>query len=79
MEKTAKAQMIEIIQELPEDTSFDEILRELAFFRLVERGQNDFETGRLLSADEVRRRVRSWRRLAREIGAREPGAREAGS
>jgi predicted transcriptional regulator len=69
MEKTAKAQMVEIIQELPEDTSFDEILRELAFFRLVERGQSDFETGRLLSADDVRKRVRSWRRPPREAGS----------
>jgi hypothetical protein len=35
---TVKERMLEIIQEQPEDSSYDEILRELAFARMVERG-----------------------------------------
>lgn len=63
MEKTAKEQMLALIQDLPDDTAFDEILRELAFYRMLERGLADAEAGRVISADEMRKRVRSWRRL----------------
>lgn len=38
MAKTAKEQMMEILREQPDDSSFDEILRELAFACMVERG-----------------------------------------
>jgi predicted transcriptional regulator len=62
MEKTAKEQMLALIQDLPDDTAFDEILRELAFYRMLERGLADAEAGRVISADEMRKRVRSWRR-----------------
>ena len=34
----AKDQMVKIIQGQSDDSSFDEILRELAFARMVERG-----------------------------------------
>jgi hypothetical protein len=34
----AKEKMTEIIQQQPDDSSRDEILRELAFARMVERG-----------------------------------------
>ena len=35
---TVKERVSEIIQAQPDDSSFDEILRELAFSRMVERG-----------------------------------------
>ena len=57
-----KEQMIKIIQEQPEDSSFDEILRELAFARMVERGLADSEKGRTISNEEMKRRIRSWRK-----------------
>lgn len=63
MERTAKEQMLVIIQDLPDDTGFDEILRELAFHRMLERGLTDADAGRVISADDMRKRVRSWRRL----------------
>jgi predicted transcriptional regulator len=54
---TAKEQMLEIIQEQPEDSSYDEILRELAFARMVERGLEDSEQGRTLSNEEMEQRI----------------------
>lgn len=62
MESTAKAQMLAIIQDLPDDTAYDEILRELAFHRMIERGLADIDAGRELGVEEMRKRVRSWRR-----------------
>jgi hypothetical protein len=58
----AKEKIAEIIQQHPDDSSYDEILREPAFARMVERGLEDSRSGRTLSNDEMARRVQSWRR-----------------
>jgi predicted transcriptional regulator len=58
----AKEKMTEIIQQQPDDSSYDEILRELAFARMVERGLEDSRKGRVLSNDEMARRIQSWRK-----------------
>jgi len=52
--------MIAIIQGQPDDSSYDELLRELAFARMVERGLADAEAGRTISNDEMDRRIRTW-------------------
>lgn len=57
-----KEQMIRIIEEQPEDSSFDEILRELAFAQMVERGLKDSEAGRIISNQEMKRRIRTWQK-----------------
>jgi hypothetical protein len=59
---TAKEKMKEIIQNQPEDSSYDEILKELAFARMVERGLEDSRTGRTISNEEMGRRIRSWQK-----------------
>lgn len=58
----AKEKMTEIIQQQPDDSSYDEILRELAFARMVERGLEDSRKGRTISDDEMRRRIQSWQK-----------------
>jgi len=57
---TAKDTMIRIIQEQPEDSSFDEILRELAFTKMVDRGLADSDAGRVISYEEMGKRIKSW-------------------
>ena len=57
---SAKETMVKIIQEQPEDSSFDEILRELAFARMVDRGLADSDAGRSISTDELKRRIELW-------------------
>ena len=61
-ETTAKALMLKLVRNLPEESSFDENLRELAFFRMVDRGLTDAEQDRKLSTEELRKRIRAWRR-----------------
>jgi len=61
-EKTPREVMIQTIQELPEDSGYDEILRELAFARMIERGLTDAEAGRTISHEEMGRRIASWAR-----------------
>ena len=59
---SVKDQMVRLIQEQPEDSSYDEILRELAFARMVQRGLADSEAGRMISHEEMKRVIESWRK-----------------
>jgi predicted transcriptional regulator len=59
---TAKEDLTRLIQAQPEDSSPEEIVRELAFHVMVERGIADSDAGRVISNDEMKHRIRSWRR-----------------
>lgn len=59
---TAKEEMIGIINEQPEDSSYDELLRELAFKRMVDRGLNDARNGRTITNEDMDRRIRTWQK-----------------
>jgi hypothetical protein len=50
---TAKEQMARIIDAQPEDSSYEEILRELAFARVVDRGVEDSDAGRTVGNREM--------------------------
>lgn len=57
---TAKEDLMRLIQDQPDDSSSEEIVRELAF-HVVERGLADSDARRVISNDEMMRRIRSWR------------------
>ncbi len=57
---TVKEQMFEIINSQPIDASFDEILRELAFERMVNIGLNDSRENRTHTNEEIELRIQSW-------------------
>jgi hypothetical protein len=42
-----------------EDASYDEIIRELAFFRMIERGLDDSRKGKKISNEEMKHRIQS--------------------
>ena len=52
--------MIEIIGRQPDDSTYDEILRELAFARMVQRGLDDSAAGRAHATAEVAEAIESW-------------------
>lgn len=58
---TAKEQIAELLREQPDDSSYDEIIRELAFHRMIQRGLMDSEAGRTLSNDAMQHRIQTWR------------------
>ena len=57
---SAKEQMAKIIQEQPDDSSYDEVLRELAFARMIERGLEDSQANRTISNNEMKHRIKTW-------------------
>ncbi|HAA94290.1 MAG: hypothetical protein FI717_01855 [SAR202 cluster bacterium] len=59
---TAKDQITEIVQAQPEDSTPEEIVRELAFHVMVERGLADSDAKRTVSNEEMARRIRSWQK-----------------
>ncbi len=58
---TAREEILRLVRALPDDTSYDEILRELAFVRMVDRGLADADGGRKIKTQKLRERVRQWR------------------
>lgn len=59
---TVKQELIRLIEDQPDDSSHDEILRELAFAAMVERGIADSDAGRTISNEEMARRIESWQK-----------------
>ena len=59
---TVKEKMADIIKELPDDSTYDEILRELAFGRMIERGLANSNEGKTISSAEMERRIKSWQK-----------------
>jgi predicted transcriptional regulator len=59
---TAKDQITEIIKRQPDDSSYDEIVRELAFELMVQRGLKDSDEGRTISNEEMQRRIKTWQK-----------------
>ena len=57
---TAKQKLLQLVQDQPEDSSYDEILRELAFARMVDWGLADAQSGRTISHEEMKARISSW-------------------
>ena len=59
---SAKETIAKILEEQPDDSSYDEILRELAFARMVQRGLVDSDKDQTISNEEFQRRIRTWQK-----------------
>jgi predicted transcriptional regulator len=59
---TVKNMMIKVIQEQPEDSDFDEILRELAFVKMVNRGLADSDAKHVIPHEDIKKRIQEWQK-----------------
>ena len=59
---SVKEKMTEVIQSQPEDATYAEIMRELAFERMIERGLLDSRRRRVVTNEEMERRIRTWQK-----------------
>jgi hypothetical protein len=59
---TAKEHISEIIRRQPDDSSYDDIVRELAFDLMVQRGLRDSDERRTISNEEMDRRIKTWQK-----------------
>ena len=55
-----KAEAIRLIESLPEHCSLEDIQYHLYIVQKIRRGQADVDEGRLVSEEEVERRIAEW-------------------
>jgi len=51
-----------VIDSLPDDASYEEIIKELAFARMIERGVKDSKEDKTISNEEMKQKIRQWQR-----------------
>jgi len=57
---TVKQQILQAMEQLPEDADFEQAMEKLYLLFKVQRGIEQADTGRVVSQDEVERRVSEW-------------------
>ena len=57
---SAKDEIKQVLESQPDDSSYDELLRELAFRRMVDKGLADAKQGNVVSNEEMHSRILSW-------------------
>lgn len=58
--QTVKEKITEVVMAQPDDATYEEIMRELAFERMIERGLSDSRADRVISDDDMAHRIRTW-------------------
>jgi hypothetical protein len=59
---TAKDEIARLVQAQPADSSREEIVRELAFHVMVEKGLAYSDAQRVISNSDMAHRIRTWRK-----------------
>jgi len=59
---TGKEQAYKILDQLPEDSSLDEIMQELAFNQMIKRGLDDVKHGRVTKHKDLIAEMETWRK-----------------
>lgn len=59
---TAREAIARLVQAQPADSSQEEIVRELAFHVMVDKGLADSDAKRVLSNTDMAHRIRTWRK-----------------
>jgi predicted transcriptional regulator len=57
---SAKDTILQAIHRLPEDADYRAIAEEVAFLAALEQGDKDIQTGRVVSNEDVRKKLESW-------------------
>ncbi len=57
-----KKKLTKIIEEQPDDSTSEEILKELAFSVMIERGLSDSDARKTIENDEMLRRIKLWQK-----------------
>ena len=58
----AKNQIKQLINSLPEDSTYEDIFREIAFARMVQNGLRDSRENRTISNEDMEHRIKSWQK-----------------
>ena len=56
-----KEKMKKVIESFPEDATYEEIMRELVFEEMINRGLEDLREDRTISNEDMGKRIRTWK------------------
>ncbi len=56
----AKKEIVQLIAEQPDDITYEELIRELAFDLMITRGLKDSKEGNTISNKEMNHRIKQW-------------------
>lgn len=57
---TAKEEVQKMLEQIPDDSSFEDIQYQIYVREKIERGLKDIEEGRILDQEEIERRMSKW-------------------
>jgi predicted transcriptional regulator len=57
---SAKDLAIDVVRSLPDDTTFEVILEEIAILAAIRRGESAIEAGRVVPHEEIKKRLATW-------------------
>jgi predicted transcriptional regulator len=57
---TAKQMVLEAVHRLPNEATFQDIADEIAFLAALREGEEDLKKGRVISNEEMKRRLDQW-------------------
>ena len=60
MQETVKELLIKAIEDQPDDSTAEEILRELILHQMVLEGLEDIRNGKTITHAEMGKRIKSW-------------------
>lgn len=55
-----KKSVLDLLEKLPEDINYEDIIAEIYFKKQVEEGIEQLEKGQTLSNDDVKKRMEKW-------------------
>ena len=59
---TTKDRVLHVVQDLPEDSSIEDVMERLLFMAKVERGIQEADAGRIITHGQVREKMAKWLR-----------------
>lgn len=58
--KTAKKEIKELLDKQPDDATYEELIRSLAFELMISRGLTDSKERNTISNNEMKHRIQQW-------------------
>ncbi|MBM9499229.1 hypothetical protein JWG44_03050 [Leptospira sp. 201903071] len=59
---STKQQAINLIESLPDDTSFDDIMEELFFSKKVQQGLTELDNNKVVPHEQILEEINKWRK-----------------
>jgi len=56
----AKEKINKLVEKQPDDSSYDEIIRELIFAQMIDRGLEDSSKGRITKNEDLKKEISTW-------------------